>query len=93
MRSAFAVRHAPKAFFFQRRIRASDVGTPDWGDGVTIRPGEVPVFWACGVTPQTAIMSAKLPLAVTHAPGHMFVCDLTDDELFVATAPAESFGR
>ena len=45
--------------------------------------GEVPVFWACGVTPQSAIMDAKLPLVITHAPGHMFVCDLVNTELEV----------
>ena len=44
---------------------------------------QVPVFWACGVTPQAALMEAKLPLAITHAPGHMLVCDLLDAELEV----------
>ena len=44
---------------------------------------QVPTFWACGVTPQTAIMDAKLPLVITHAPGHMFVCDLMNSELEV----------
>ena len=41
------------------------------------------VFWACGVTPQSALAEARLPLAITHAPGYMFVCDLRDDELRV----------
>ena len=54
---------------------------PDFGDGVTIKEGEMPVFWACGVTPQTAIMEAKLPLAITHAPGHMFVTDMLTSEI------------
>ena len=58
-------------------------GNPDWGDGVEVREGEVPVFWACGVTPQTAIMEARLPLVITHSPGHMFICDLTNDEVRV----------
>ena len=48
-----------------------------------VREGEVPVFWACGVTPQTAIMEARLPLVITHSPGHMFICDLTNDEVRV----------
>jgi uncharacterized protein YcsI (UPF0317 family) len=39
------------------------------------RPGEIPVFWACGVTPQAALETARLPLAITHAPGHMLVTD------------------
>lgn len=54
---------------------------PDYGDGVSIKDGEVPVFWACGVTPQSAIMQAKLPLAITHAPGHMFITDLLTSEI------------
>ena len=45
--------------------------------------GEVPVFWACGVTPQTAIEEAALPLAITHAPGYMFVTDILNEEIRV----------
>jgi uncharacterized protein YcsI (UPF0317 family) len=58
-----------------------DLGTPDYGDPVEVRPGEVPVFWACGVTPQAVIEQARLPFALTHAPGHMFVTDLADADL------------
>jgi uncharacterized protein YcsI (UPF0317 family) len=58
-----------------------DLGKPDFGDPVTIRPGEVPVFWACGVTPQAVAMQAKPPLMISHAPGHMFVTDLRDESL------------
>ena len=54
---------------------------PDYGDAVAIYPGEVPVFWACAVTTQTAILQAKPELAITHAPGHMFVSDLTVESL------------
>lgn len=57
-------------------IGIRDVHRPDYGDAVTIRPDEIPVFWACGVTPQAAIALAKLPLAITHAPGRMFVTDI-----------------
>jgi uncharacterized protein YcsI (UPF0317 family) len=60
-----------------------DLSKPEFGDPVTIRPGEVPVFWACGVTSTLAALSAKLPLVITHAPGHMFVSDLKDDHLTV----------
>lgn len=60
---------------------AEKLAVPDWGDAVTLKEGEVPVFWACGVTPQTAVEAAALPLVVTHAPGHMFICDVTDAEL------------
>ena len=58
-----------------------DLTRPDYGDAVDIRPGEVPVFWACGVTPQAALMRARLPLAITPKPGHMFVTDLRDADL------------
>jgi uncharacterized protein YcsI (UPF0317 family) len=57
-------------------IGIKDLGKPDFGDDVTIKPGEVPVFWACGVTPQSVIMSAKPSMAITHAPGHMLVTDV-----------------
>jgi uncharacterized protein YcsI (UPF0317 family) len=60
-----------------------DLSRPDFGDPVTIRAGEVPVFWACGVTPQAVAMRAKPPLMITHAPGHMFITDLKDEELAV----------
>ena len=60
-----------------------DLTAPDFGDAVRVAPGEVPVFWACGVTPQSALAEAALPLCVTHAPGHMFVCDLVDEALRV----------
>src|SRR3990172_6377608 len=60
-----------------------DLGKTDFGDAVTIRHGEVPVFWACGVTPQAVAMHAKPPLMITHAPGHMFVTDLRDEALAV----------
>ena len=56
---------------------------PDFGDAVEVRAGEIPVFWACGVTPQCALMAAKLPLAITHAPGCMFVTDGRDESLAV----------
>jgi uncharacterized protein YcsI (UPF0317 family) len=60
-----------------------NLARPDFGDPVTIRPGEVPVFWACGVTPQAVAMRAKPPLMITHAPGHMFITDLEDEDLAV----------
>ena len=62
-------------------IGIKDLGRPDFGDPVTIRSGEIPVFWACGVTSQLAATSVSLPLVVTHAPGHMFVSDLRDEHL------------
>ena len=58
-----------------------DIHRPDFGDPVEIRSGEVPVFWACGVTPQAVAMHARPPLLLTHKPGHMFVTDLLDADL------------
>jgi len=69
------------------QVFSTEGAGPDWGDGVEIREGEVPVFWACGVTPQTAIMDAKLPLVITHSPGHMFICDLRNEEVKVDAEP------
>lgn len=60
-----------------------DVRDPDFGDAVSIEPDDVPVFWACGVTPQLAIESARPHLAITHSPGHMLVCDVLNSELQV----------
>ncbi len=69
-------------------IGISDLGSPDYGDAVTIRAGEIPVFWACGVTPMEAVMQAKPDLAITHEPGHMFVTDTLDHSLRRSTKRA-----
>lgn len=53
-----------------------DVNRPDFGDAVTIREGELPLFWACGVTPQVVIKNARPEIAITHRPGCMFITDL-----------------
>jgi len=60
-----------------RRIGITDLDRPDYGDRIENRSQEIPVFWACGVTPLEAIMRAKPPWAIVHEPGHMFVTDLT----------------
>jgi uncharacterized protein YcsI (UPF0317 family) len=62
-------------------IGIHDLAKPDFGDPVEVRPDEIPVFWACGVTPQTVAMAARPPLLITHKPGHMFVTDLRDTDL------------
>jgi uncharacterized protein YcsI (UPF0317 family) len=62
-------------------IGIHDISKPDFGDPVEIRPGEVPVFWACGVTPQAVAMEVRTPLLITHKPGHMFLTDLRDTDL------------
>ena len=56
-------------------IGIKDIAKPDFGDPVDINPGEVPVFWACGVTPQSIVMNSKPPFAITHAPGCMLITD------------------
>jgi uncharacterized protein YcsI (UPF0317 family) len=62
-------------------IGISDINKPDFGDAVTIKEGEIPVFWCCGVTPQSVVMSAKPPIAISHAPGHMFITDVKNSLL------------
>ena len=57
-------------------IGIEDVNRPDFGDSVTIKQGEVPVFWCCGVTPQSVIMNTKPKFCITHAPGHMLITDI-----------------
>ncbi len=57
-------------------IGIDDMGKPDFGDPVSVGKDEVPVFWACGVTPQAVAMEAKPELMISHAPGHMFITDL-----------------
>jgi uncharacterized protein YcsI (UPF0317 family) len=72
---------APVHFGDPAAIGIRDLGRPDFGDAVEIRAGEVPVFWACGVTPQAVAMNARPPLLITHKPGYMFVTDLRDTDL------------
>jgi uncharacterized protein YcsI (UPF0317 family) len=60
-------------------IGIADILQPDWGDPAPVAPGQVPVFWACGVTPQVAIEAARLPLCITHKPGHMLITDIPED--------------
>ncbi|MDE0811521.1 MAG: putative hydro-lyase [Alphaproteobacteria bacterium] len=57
-------------------IGIKDLDAPDWGDPTEFRDGEVPVFWACGVTPQNAIQEAGIPIVLTHTPGRMLITDL-----------------
>ena len=80
--SRFALAHgAPVHVGSPEHIGIKNLQQPEFGDPVTIHPGEVPVFWACGVTPQAIAMHVKPELMITHTPGHMFITDLTDDQL------------
>ena len=58
----------------------ADLGRPDFGDPVAVEDDEIPVFWACGVTPQAAVMASRPPFAITHAPGQMFLTDARDEQ-------------
>lgn len=78
-----AVHGAPVHIGDPAELGIADPQQPDFGDAVPIAPGETPVFWACGVTPQAVIMQVKPELAITHAPGYMFITDQRDSELAV----------
>jgi uncharacterized protein YcsI (UPF0317 family) len=62
-------------------IGIKDINKPDYGDAVVIKEDEIPVFWACGVTPQAAIENAKPEIVITHAPGYMFITDILNDKI------------
>lgn len=62
-------------------IGIRDISKPDFGEAVEIRDGEVPVFWGCGVTPQSVCLNVKPELMITHAPGYMFITDIKESEL------------
>lgn len=70
---------APIAVGDPAEIGIQDLSCPDWGDAVEIKAGEVPVYWACGVTPQNVLLDAGLALCITHAPGHMLITDVAED--------------
>ena len=65
----------------------ADLAAPDWGDPMPVGPGDVPVFWACGVTPQAVLAEVRPEFAITHAPGHMFLTDLRVAELAGTPTP------
>jgi uncharacterized protein YcsI (UPF0317 family) len=76
-----AVHGAPMHLGFPETIGIARLERPDYGDPVPVEDGELPVFWACGVTPQAAIAAARPPFAITHAPGCMLVTDLKNARL------------
>ncbi|MDE2361587.1 MAG: putative hydro-lyase [Hyphomicrobiales bacterium] len=71
-----AVHGAPVHIGLPAQIGVADVRRPDYGDAVTVNDDELPVFWACGVTPQAALVASKPEFAITHSPGSMLVTDL-----------------
>lgn len=62
-------------------IGIKDINNPDYGDRAEFDEGQVPVFWACGVTPQAVALQSKPPFMITHAPGYMFITDMKDTDL------------
>lgn len=77
------VHGAPVHIGSPEEIGIQDLSVPDFGDAVEVPEGWTPVFWACGVTPQAAVMESAPELAISHAPGHMLITDLPDAELQV----------
>ena len=63
------------------KIGISNLRAPNWGGKPLMEKGDVPVFWACGVTPQAVAMETKPELMITHSAGHMFISDVRDEEL------------
>lgn len=78
-----AVHGAPVHLGRPDLIGIADLARPDWGSPVVMKEDEMPVFWACGVTPQAVIQAAKLPFAITHMPGRMLVTDVLNSRLAV----------
>jgi len=68
-------------------IGIADVSQPDWGDPAPVGDGQVPMFWACGVTPQAAVAAAAPPICITHKPGHMLITDVPEDAEFPILSP------
>lgn len=75
-----AVHGSPVHIGAPEALGIKDMARPDFGDPVEFQIGDVPVFWACGVTPQAALMASRPPFAITHAPGHMFITDAPDSD-------------
>ncbi|MGH3565529.1 MAG: putative hydro-lyase [Pseudonocardia sp.] len=75
-----AVHGAPVHIGEPRQIGITDLDAPDYGDAVEFSPGDVPVFWACGMTPQAVVVEIRPPLAIAHAPGHMLITDARDTD-------------
>lgn len=64
-------------------IGIKDINKPDFGEASVIKDGEIPVFWACGVTPQAVTMATKPEFMITHAPGYMFITDILNSKLAI----------
>lgn len=80
--SRFPATHgAPIHIGDPKKIGISNLKKMNWGDTPRMEKGDIPVFWACGVTPQAVAMQAKPELMITHTAGYMFISDIRDEEL------------
>jgi uncharacterized protein YcsI (UPF0317 family) len=79
-----AVHGAPVHVGDPAALGIADVHRPQFGDAVRAEAGDVPMFWACGVTPQAAVMASRPPFAITHQPGHMLITDVPDSTYRIA---------
>lgn len=67
------------------KLGITDIAKPEWGDEPVLRDGEVPVFWACGVTPQLAVMTSGVEgVVLGHGPGKMVCLDLLVEDVLGA---------
>ena len=78
-----ATHGSPIQVGYPEMIGIKDIFKPDYGDAVDIYEDEIPLFWPCGVTPQNVLRDIKIPFAITHKPGHMFVGDKKDSDYYV----------
>ena len=78
-----AVHGAPVHIGKPELIGIKDIAQPDYGDAVEVRDDEIPVFWACGVTPQSVIATVKPEFCITHYPGSMLVTDRKNTEFAI----------
>lgn len=85
----FALAHgAPVHWGDPSEIGIADICQPDWGNPAPVGEGQVPMFWACGVTPQAAVAAAAPPICITHKPGHMLITDILEDAEVPVFSPA-----
>lgn len=77
------VHGAPVHIGLPDQIGIGDLSKPDWGDAVEVPADELPVFWACGVTPQAVVAEARPEFCITHAPGSMLITDLKNSQLAI----------
>jgi uncharacterized protein YcsI (UPF0317 family) len=78
-----SVHGAPVHIGLPEALGIADLGRPDYGDAVPMHAGELPVFWACGVTPQAVVIETKPEICITHAPGSMLITDMRNAQLAV----------